>query len=411
MTIGLNYKYKAEDKKALPYFFTAKAYFEKIGDMFDLGDCLKYIGVIYENQKEYETALDKYRSSLAIFEKIGKKTMIARNYGNICSVYESLNVYDSALYYGYKSLAIFEQAGEKNFIATGFWNIATVYNSIGNYDSALYYDQKAMKIFEEAGDKGGIAISLGNIGAVYYKSAKDTGNHYYTHERAIASKTENIRLAIEYFNKAIFASNEINQIESIINLSPELSESYALNGDYKAAFETYKQYMTTKDSAASHESITALATIESNMVLQIRQQEALIDQLKKKNQLTTLVASVIILLIIIGIVINRFLAQLKSNRILAKEKKMHLEKIEAQATVLSDIAYTQSHDVRGEVATILGLAQIFNFNDPADPTNKIVLEGIAQVTEKLDAIVKETIIKENELSREDRLNPNKNTLG
>jgi signal transduction histidine kinase len=90
---------------------------------------------------------------------------------------------------------------------------------------------------------------------------------------------------------------------------------------------------------------------------------------------------------------------------------MHLEKIEAQATVLSDIAYTQSHDVRGEVATILGLAQIFNFNDPGDPTNKVVLEGIAEVTEKLDAIVKATIVKENDLSREDRIQPNKNTLG
>ncbi len=117
--------------------------------------------------------------------------------------------------------------------------------------------------------------------------------------------------------------------------------------------------------------------------------------------LTLLIASVIILLIIVAIVVNRFLAQLKSNKILAKEKKMHLEKIEAQATVLSDIAYTQSHDVRGEVATILGLAQVFNFNDPSDPTNKIVLEGIAEVTEKLDHIVKETIRKENNLSREE----------
>jgi len=67
--------------------------------------------------------------------------------------------------------------------------------------------------------------------------------------------------------------------------------------------------------------------------------------------------------------------------------------------------------VRGEVATILGLAQIFNYDEPDDPTNKVVIEGIAQVTEKLDAIVKSTIIKENELSGEIKLNPNKNTLG
>ena len=411
MTIGLNYKYKAEYKRALPFLFTARTIFEGISDMFDLSNCLKNIGVVYEDSKEYDTALNYYRRSLGISEQLPNKTMIARNYGNICNLYESERLYDSALYYGYKSLRLFQLTGEKVFIATALGNIGIVYNSKGNYDSALNYDQQALKMFEDAGDKVGIAINLGNIASVYY--AKDTARLAVGDStRTDSSKAENIRLAIENYNKAISVANEINQIENIIDLEPKLADAYAFSGDYKAATECYKQYISTKDSAAKNEDITALATIVSNNDLRIRQQEAQIDQLKKQNQLTVLIASVVILIIIIVIVVNRFLAQLKSNRILAKEKKMHLEKIEAQATVLSDIAYTQSHDVRGEVATILGLAQIFNFNEPSDPNNKIVIEGIAEVTEKLDAIVKATIVKENDLSREDRITivPNKNTL-
>ena len=65
--------------------------------------------------------------------------------------------------------------------------------------------------------------------------------------------------------------------------------------------------------------------------------------------------------------------------------------------MLSDIAHIQAHQVRGPVATILGLIQIFNYDDPTDPINKEVMEGLSVVTERLDTVVKEVIYKENKL--------------
>ena len=45
------------------------------------------------------------------------------------------------------------------------------------------------------------------------------------------------------------------------------------------------------------------------------------------------------------------------------EQRRHLQKIEEQNTALREIAFIESHKVRGPVATILGLEQLFNHND------------------------------------------------
>jgi len=419
MTIGLNYKYKAEYKKALPYLFTARTILEEEHALFDLADCLKYIGILYQDQHMYDTALSYYRQAIDIFQKTGSKAMIARVEGNICNLYESQanekndnTLLDSSLFYGQRALQRFLEMQDRPFIATALGNIGIVYKSKKMYDSALACNQRALMMFEVLTDKVGTAIVNGNIGEIYYSRALDSGNAYYTSLGAAYDTVQasDLKLAIEYCDKAISQAYAINQVENLLFVRPILANAYALSGDHKTAFETLLSHIATKDSAAKNEDITATATIASLRDLKILTQQSEIEQLKKQYQLTVAIASVIILIIVIVIVINRLVKHMASNKILAEEKKKHLEKIEEQATVLSDIAYTQSHDVRGEVATILGLAQIFNFDQPDDPNNKLVIEGIAEVTEKLDAVVKATIKKENELSNGITFNPNKSTL-
>ena len=77
------------------------------------------------------------------------------------------------------------------------------------------------------------------------------------------------------------------------------------------------------------------------------------------------------------------------------EQRKHLLKIEAQNIVLTEIAAIESHKIRGPVATILGLGQLFNYDDLADPVNKLLMENIILVSEELDVIVKEVVRKSN----------------
>lgn len=71
------------------------------------------------------------------------------------------------------------------------------------------------------------------------------------------------------------------------------------------------------------------------------------------------------------------------------EQRLYIQKIQTQNQQLKDIAWIQSHKVRAPVASILGLIQLFNAQQPDDPINKEVLEGVAEAAHTLDNVIKE----------------------
>jgi len=79
------------------------------------------------------------------------------------------------------------------------------------------------------------------------------------------------------------------------------------------------------------------------------------------------------------------------------EQRKHLLKIEEQNMALREIAFIESHKVRGPVATILGLAQLFEYNDITDPLNRTLVEGIAKMTNDLDVIIRDVVRRSNEI--------------
>lgn len=79
------------------------------------------------------------------------------------------------------------------------------------------------------------------------------------------------------------------------------------------------------------------------------------------------------------------------------EQRKHLLKIEEQNSVLREIAFIESHKIRGPVATILGLGQLFDVGNPSDPVNKEVVDGIISVANDLDNIIRQVVKKTNEM--------------
>ena len=76
-------------------------------------------------------------------------------------------------------------------------------------------------------------------------------------------------------------------------------------------------------------------------------------------------------------------------------EKEQMLKVQQQNEKFNEIAAMQSHQVRGPVASILGLAQLFNTIDTNDPSNLTVLEGIKEAAAELDCIIKDVVSKTN----------------
>jgi signal transduction histidine kinase len=58
---------------------------------------------------------------------------------------------------------------------------------------------------------------------------------------------------------------------------------------------------------------------------------------------------------------------------------------------LEQFAFVTAHNLRGPVATLLGLAQIYNKKDGSDPINLTILEQADETTKKLDGIIRDLV--------------------
>jgi len=82
-----------------------------------------------------------------------------------------------------------------------------------------------------------------------------------------------------------------------------------------------------------------------------------------------------------------------------KEKRITDEELKAQYDKLLKIAFMQSHQVRVPIANILGLFNLFEFDNPADPINGKVLHMLKLVAESLDLTIHEIIKNTSEIRR------------
>ncbi len=78
-------------------------------------------------------------------------------------------------------------------------------------------------------------------------------------------------------------------------------------------------------------------------------------------------------------------------------QKEMTEKLKIQNKKLYEIAFLQSHQVRGPISSILGLISLFNYDNPNDPINTVVIENLKKTTVAFDEIIYEIVQKTSEI--------------
>ena len=401
--LGLNYEAHTDNSSALSSYVKALNLFEELkGENkitlanADIENKIAVtngnIGNIYQSLGRYPDALDYYFKALRYFRKHNDKDNgLARNLGNVAIVYELLKIDSNALIYYDSAIKLSDKEED---IAKNQGNIAGIYYNRNNFVRAIELANEALAIYEKLGDKKSIAINYCNIGDFYVAMVKYAGE---TGKMQMSNKQDNLNRAISYLNKCIDVSKEIGYKEGLGEAYDGLKDTYQLLGDYKTALDYFLKYSNIKDSINSAENKKNIAKTDAEIGKERQKAALAIVELQNQKDRIKYIVGIILLLIAIGVVVKYFISELQSNRKLAMERKKHIERIRVQKTVLKDIAYIQSHEVRGPVSTILGLTQLFNYEDLADPTNRELMEGITTVAGRLDKIVTEVVSKENKI--------------
>ncbi|MBC7555103.1 MAG: tetratricopeptide repeat protein [Taibaiella sp.] len=408
--LGLNYEAKTQNPAALDNYYKALSIFEVLKDKARIAATLGNIGNVYASQKKYAQAIENDSLALVMYEKIkdiqGFRGQV-RNLGNMAYVYQSMGNFSKAKEYFIMARENARKYNLNDEVAKNLGNLAAL-NYLNknelNLADAINYCRQAIEIYESLDDKMGLASNYGNMGEFYLAIATDSENNIKKGAFAAMGNAALINTAIEYLNKGIKVSRQISFSEGLIGCHEQLWKAYTLKKDYKNGLENCRVFFSLRDSVYSSANAINFANLETRRAKKEKEDQViknnLIESNNKKDKLIY-TSGIILLLIVIGIVAKYFVSELKSNKVMATERKKHIDRIKAQKTVLKDIAYIQSHEVRGPVSTILGLVQLFNFEDLTDPANGELMEGVATVAGRLDKIVTEVVNKENKISKED----------
>ena len=132
------------------------------------------------------------------------------------------------------------------------------------------------------------------------------------------------------------------------------------------------------------------------------------NELQMLNLRYTYYALLIMLLVAVGLIAYFTIYQtrirrlrewklLERERLLDKKVRESLMELSRQHAALKEIGEIQSHQVRAPIATILGLVNLFNFKEPADPNNKDILLKLKTATEDFDKVIEQIVKLTNEI--------------
>ena len=69
------------------------------------------------------------------------------------------------------------------------------------------------------------------------------------------------------------------------------------------------------------------------------------------------------------------------------ENKRNQESVKEQNKMLQEIASISSHEIRRPVATILGLVNLFDRNNPDNPMNREIVDHLEITAHELDGVI------------------------
>lgn len=311
INIGIIFSDQSYYEKAIEYFFKGLRLYEKNENQQGMAVALNNLGMVYEYQRDFALAEDYHLRSLEIKEILGDKKGKSYSFNNLGLVYQGMQKMDLAADYFYKSLEIRLELNDKREIASTYSNLGYLNYLLHDREKAQNYLLEALRLYMEVDDKSGIAKTHNYLGRLYLQ-------------------TEELFRARRYFNNSMRIAREIGLTRMVTENYAALARLMAKLNDYQAAYNYQQEFIQLKDSIYSEESRRKI--YELQLMYEREQKESELQLLQKNEQITRLssqrdrllrnflVIGVVLTLITLFLIYNRFLIARNANVLLEKQK-------------------------------------------------------------------------------------------
>jgi tetratricopeptide (TPR) repeat protein len=275
--IGSIYESLGDIALAIKYWDEGLQIAEEMNDKSVIGILLTNIGTIYKNQGDIETALKYFIRSLRVREDVNDKLGIGYALNSIGTIYDLKKDTAKALDYYRKSLKIRESFDDKFGIGSTLNNIAVIYSDNRDLMGALHYYFMSLSNWRAIGNIEGMSYTQRNISDVYYKLA-------YKKDRQ-KDRQKNLGLARLYCDSALRFGRELGFPDNISGAEELLSAIDEANGNFKGAFEHYKQFILFHDSISSEK--TRKLSLKNQLSYEYQKKEAIMKEKQEKERVIT----------------------------------------------------------------------------------------------------------------------------
>ena len=300
----LGYLYNDIYDKALENGLVALDIFEEIGDLQDKAYILSTLGWLYYDIQNADLAFNYHQKVLDIHLSLDDKDNIAMSYNSLGLVYSMKEEYEKALSYYLLSLEIAEENDLVKRVAAAHNNLGMTYSSLGSYQLALKHLENALRLREGSSSTLQRAEVWNQMGKTYIGIEQ-----FDMAEESLGKAKEAIKLS----------TSKAAQ-EKLMDNYEYAADLFAAKGEYKNAFEAFKEFSALRNTVLSDEKTNRLS--EMRLLYETEKKENEIQLLENQKKIDRLVRNSSIA----GFLLFLIIGYLTYSKLKSKHKQAKLEK-------------------------------------------------------------------------------------
>ena len=310
-SIGIILSGRRHFQKALEYFTKAYDIFEKTDDLHGKAELLRYIGEVYFNQGEFGLAESYHFRSIEINEKLYDSTGLGKSYNALGRIFKRQLRIEEAREVFLKAFTIWENQNDTLKLAGTYSNLGNLSINALQYDAANEYFSRALGLFSIINHQRGVASTYNSLGKVA------AGRNDLFHSEQYFEKS--LEIAAQYGLDSILAINymDMAQLKNRV-------------GDLRNAFYFQSKRIDLMDKWFDQETKRINDELQFVLNREMKEFELLQIQKDEENNFINLqdynlirnflIAGVVMILVLLFLLYNRFLMVRNSNRLLEKQK-------------------------------------------------------------------------------------------